>query len=80
MTSTHRSWTPLSMVSPVGRSTGPWFATAAAIVLAGFVLLGLWSSHAAAMLRLNDALDDQDDVQNVWSNFEIDDAELEGLE
>jgi YebC/PmpR family DNA-binding regulatory protein len=39
----------------------------------------LEGKNAAAMLRLNDALEEHDDVQNVWSNYEIDEAELEAL-
>jgi YebC/PmpR family DNA-binding regulatory protein len=35
--------------------------------------------NAAAMLRMTEALEDHDDVQNVWSNFDIDEAELEAL-
>ena len=35
--------------------------------------------HAAAVLRLVEAIEEQDDVQNVYSNFDIDDAELEAL-
>ena len=31
-------------------------------------------SNSAAVLRLMDALEDHDDVQNVWANFEVDDA------
>jgi len=34
---------------------------------------------ASKMLKLIDALEDNDDVQNVYSNFEIDDDVLEGL-
>ncbi len=34
---------------------------------------------AAAVLRLMDRLEDQDDVQNVYANFDIDDEELEAL-
>jgi transcriptional/translational regulatory protein YebC/TACO1 len=29
------------------------------------------------MLRLVDALEDSDDVQNVWANFDVSDAVLE---
>lgn len=32
---------------------------------------------AKTLLKLLEALDDSDDVQKVWSNCEIDDAELE---
>ena len=39
----------------------------------------LEGKNASAMLRLHDALEEHDDVQNVWSNFEIDEAELEAL-
>lgn len=37
-------------------------------------------ADAAAVLKLVDALDDHDDVQNVWANFEIPDEELARLE
>jgi len=32
--------------------------------------------NAGSVLKLMDALEDQDDVQNVWANFEVDDAVL----
>jgi len=32
--------------------------------------------NAGTVLKLMDALEDQDDVQNVWANFEVDDAVL----
>ena len=32
---------------------------------------------AQQMLRLMEALDDQDDVQHVWSNFDISEKEIE---
>ena len=35
--------------------------------------------QAAAVLRMIEALEDQDDTQNVYANFDIDDAELERL-
>jgi YebC/PmpR family DNA-binding regulatory protein len=35
--------------------------------------------QAAAVLRMIEALEDQDDVQNVYANFDIDDRELERL-
>ncbi len=43
-------------------------------------LVKLEGKNASAMLRLNDALEDHDDVQNVYSNFDIDDKEMEELE
>ena len=32
---------------------------------------------AQQMLKLMEALDDQDDVQHVWSNFDISEQEME---
>jgi transcriptional/translational regulatory protein YebC/TACO1 len=34
---------------------------------------------AQAMLRLYDALDEHDDVQSVFGNYEVDEAEVEAL-
>ena len=42
-------------------------------------LIKLEGKNASAMLRLNEALEDHDDVQNVYSNFDIDEKELESL-
>ena len=42
-------------------------------------LVKLEGKNASGMLKLNEALEDHDDVQNVWSNFDIDEAELEAL-
>ncbi len=36
-------------------------------------------ADVAALMKLIDALDDEDDVQNVWGNYAIDDAELAKL-
>jgi YebC/PmpR family DNA-binding regulatory protein len=37
----------------------------------------LEGADAKTMLKLYDALDDNDDVQKVWANFDIDESELE---
>ncbi len=37
----------------------------------------LTGNKAATMLRLMEALDDQDDCQNVWSNFDIDEKDMD---
>jgi YebC/PmpR family DNA-binding regulatory protein len=42
-------------------------------------LIKLEGKNAAGMLRLSDALEEHDDVQNVYSNFDIDEKELEAL-
>lgn len=39
----------------------------------------LEGKSATAMIKLTDALDEHDDVQNVYSNFDIEDDDLEGL-
>ncbi len=40
-------------------------------------LIKLEGKNAAAMLRLSEALEEHDDVQNVYSNFDVDEKELE---
>jgi len=35
--------------------------------------------HAESLLKLLDNLEDNDDVQNVWSNFDIDEAEMDRI-
>ena len=42
-------------------------------------LIKLEGKSASGMLRLYEALEDHDDVQNVYSNFDIDEKELEAL-
>lgn len=39
----------------------------------------LEGKNAAAMLKLYDALEEHDDVQNVYGNYEVDEAEVEAL-
>jgi len=51
----------------------------AAIAMVPKNLVKLEGKNASAMLRLNDALEEHDDVQNVYSNFDIDEKELEAL-
>ena len=42
-------------------------------------LIRLEGKNAAGILRLTEALEEHDDVQNVYSNFDIDEKELEAL-
>lgn len=42
-------------------------------------LVKVEGKNAAAMLRMNEALEEHDDVQNVYSNFDIDESEMEAL-
>jgi YebC/PmpR family DNA-binding regulatory protein len=43
-------------------------------------LIKLEGKNASGMLRLNEALEEHDDVQSVYSNFDIDEKELEAME
>ena len=42
-------------------------------------LMKLEGKNAQAMVRLSEALEEHDDVQNVYSNFDIDEKELEAM-
>jgi YebC/PmpR family DNA-binding regulatory protein len=42
-------------------------------------LMRLEGKQASAMLRLSEILEDHDDVQNVYSNFDVDEKEMEAL-
>ncbi len=42
-------------------------------------LIKLEGKNAHGMLRLSEALEEHDDVQNVYSNFDVDEKELEAL-
>lgn len=53
--------------------------SAASIAMIPKNTVKLEGKAADQMLRLSEALDDHDDVQNVWSNFDIDEKEMEAL-
>jgi YebC/PmpR family DNA-binding regulatory protein len=55
-------------------------AAESAIAMIPKNLIKLEGKNASGMLRLQDALEDHDDVQSVYSNFDIDEKELEALE
>jgi YebC/PmpR family DNA-binding regulatory protein len=42
-------------------------------------LMMIEGKNAAAMLRLSESLEEHDDVQNVYSNFDVDESEMEAL-
>ena len=42
-------------------------------------LMKLEGKNASGMLRLSEALEEHDDVQNVYSNFDVDEKDLEAL-
>ena len=39
----------------------------------------LTGNEAKQMLKLYEAVDDHDDVQHVWANFDIEEKEIEAL-
>jgi YebC/PmpR family DNA-binding regulatory protein len=51
--------------------------TSAQIAMVPKNLLRVEGKNAAAMLRLSEALEEHDDVQNVFSNFDVDESEME---
>src|ERR1700730_6289585 len=53
--------------------------TAAQIAMVPKTLLRVEGKNAAAMLRLSEGLEEHDDVQNVFSNFDVDESEMEKL-
>lgn len=52
-------------------------ASAEAIAMIPKNLMKLEGKTAQSMIKLSDALEDHDDVQNVWSNFDMDEEEME---
>jgi YebC/PmpR family DNA-binding regulatory protein len=42
-------------------------------------LMKVEGKNASAMLRLSEALEEHDDVQNVYSNFDVDESEMEAM-
>ncbi len=65
----------LKALEAAGIATGE-----ASIAMVPKNLIKLEGKNAGAMLRLSEALEEHDDVQNVYSNFDIDEKELEALE
>ena len=49
----------------------------AAIAMIPQNYIKLTGKDAQQMLKLMEALDDHDDVQNVWANFDIEEKEIE---
>jgi len=49
----------------------------AAVAMVPFEFVKLTGKEAQSMLKLMDVLEDHDDVQHVWSNFDIDEKEIE---
>ena len=77
----HAIWTSIEVLHPVSRELEKVLGEAAAVKLAwkSGLKVEVNAADAATLLRLIDVLDDDDDVQTVWGNFEISDAVMEEL-
>ena len=77
----HSIWTSIENLHPVARELEKTLGEAAAVKLAWKPSLTTEVDEDAAgsLLKLIDILDDDDDVQAVWGNYEISDAVMEKL-
>ena len=77
----HAIWTAIDVLHPVARELEKVLGEAAAVKLAWKpgLMVEVSASDAATLLKLIDILDDDDDVQMVWGNYEISDAVMEQL-
>ena len=77
----HAIWTSIDVLHPVSRELEKTLGEAEAVKLAWKpgLKVELSASDAATLLKLIDVLDEDDDVQTVWGNYEISDAVMEQL-
>ncbi len=77
----HAIWTSIEELHPVSRELEKTLGEAAAVKLAWKpgLKVEVSADDAATLLKLIDVLDDDDDVQMVWGNYEISDAVMEAL-
>ena len=75
----HVIWTAMEDLNPVVESLTPKLGEpkSTAVVWKPKSLVPVAGDQAGTLLKLIDALEDDDDVQSVYSNSDIDDAELE---
>ena len=77
----HAIWTSVENLHPVSRELEKVLGEAEAVKLAWRPNLktDVGESDAATLLKLIDVLDDDDDVQTVWGNYDVPDEELAKL-
>jgi len=77
----HEIWTEIGALHEVAKSLEPVLGEAEGAKLAWRpqVMIEVGESDAATLFKLIDALDDDDDVQTVWGNYDIPDEILEKL-
>jgi transcriptional/translational regulatory protein YebC/TACO1 len=77
----HSIWTSVENLHPVSRELEKVLGEAEAVKLAWRPNLKaeVGEDEARTLLKLIDVLDDDDDVQTVWGNYDISDAVMEKL-
>ena len=77
----HAIWTSVDVLHPVSRELEKALGEAVAVKLAWKpgLKVEMNAKDAATLLKLIDILDEDDDVQTVWGNYEISDEVMEQL-
>ena len=77
----HEIWTDIGALHEVAKALEPTLGEAEGAKLAWRpqVMVDVGESDAALLFKLIDTLDDDDDVQTVWGNYEVSDAVMEKL-
>ena len=77
----HAIWTSIETLHPVARALETSLGEAEAVKLAWKpgLKVDVGETDASTLFKLIDVLDDDDDVQTVWGNYEVSDAVMERL-
>jgi len=77
----HAIWTAIETLHPVARELEKTLGEAEAVKLAWKpgIKVDVGEGDAATLFKLIDVLDDDDDVQTVWGNYEVSDEVMEKL-
>ena len=77
----HAIWTAIENLHPVARELEKTLGEAEAVKLAWRpgLKVDVGEADAVTLFKLIDVLDDDDDVQTVWGNYEVSDAVMEKL-
>ncbi len=77
----HAIWTSIDRLHEVARALEPALGEAEAVKLAWkpSLKVDVGESEAGTLFRLIDVLDEDDDIQTVWGNYEVSDAVMEKL-
>jgi len=77
----HQIWTSIDVLHEVARALEPALGEAEAVKLAWRpgLKVDVAEGDAATLFKLIDVLEDDDDVQTVWGNYDISDADLEAF-